>query len=93
MSVMRTTLSIDDRLLQRAKRHAAAQGVTLSRYVEVALQAQLSCTGRSRHPVELPVFTGTGLRPGISPSSNRALSEALDASRGRSTPDTRTDVS
>jgi hypothetical protein len=73
---MRTTVSIDDSLLERAKRRAAANGVTLGRFVEDALRRELAAAP-SAGAVDLPVHPGGALRPGIEPSSNRALYEAL----------------
>lgn len=78
---MRTTLSIDDALLQRAKAKAAQRGQTLGQYVEEAVRRDLVAPPRDSPVRPLPSFTrGTGLRPGIDPSSNRALHDALDAS-------------
>ncbi|WP_159500615.1 ribbon-helix-helix domain-containing protein [Microbacterium sp. 18062] len=79
---MRTTLSIDDALLDRAKQRAQQRGVTLGRYVEEALREHLSAPPRVGEPVSLPVFPGGRLRPGIDPSSNRALYDALDEPGG-----------
>lgn len=75
---MRTTVAIDDALLERAKKRAAERNLTLGRYVEEALREHLSAPARSAEPIELPVFPGGRLRPGIDPSSNRALYDALD---------------
>jgi hypothetical protein len=76
---MRTTLSISDELLTAAKRRAHARGQTLGQFVDTALQHELS-DSRPRGPAPpVPVFRGgTGPRPGIDLSSNRALLEALD---------------
>lgn len=76
---MRTTLAIDDSLLAAAKTRAAAAGQTLGSYVEEALRLRLTAPAPTARPVSLPVFTrGTGLAPGIDPSSNRSLYDALD---------------
>lgn len=77
---MRTTVSIEPALLERAKRRAAERGQTLGQYVESAVRRDL-VTPEPRTPApKLPVFTrGTGMRPGIDPSSNRAIYDALDA--------------
>ena len=78
---MRTTLAIDDALLQRAKRRAAERGQTLGQYVEDAVRRDLVSAAPQAVAPPLPVFTrGTGLRSGLNPSSNRALYDALDAS-------------
>ena len=78
---MRTTLAIDDRVLEHAKREAAAQGITLGRYVQEAIQAQLVAQAPQPSRVHLPVFDGTGLQPGVHPGSNRDMYEALDTSK------------
>ncbi len=76
---MRTTVAIDDHLLASAKRRARDLHVTLGQLVEQALRREI---GRPTEPAErpeIPVFTGgTGLRPGLDATSNRALIEALD---------------
>lgn len=79
MSIMRTTISVDDGLLRAAKRRAHRLGLTLGQLVEEALRRELA---RSRRPAERPVIpvfaAGTGLRPGVDATSTRALLEALD---------------
>lgn len=78
---MRTTLSIDDQLLEVAKKRAHRSGMTLGSYVEDALRRQLAAQSSPRARVDIPVFTrGTGMRPGIDAASNRSLFDALDAS-------------
>ncbi|MFD4421282.1 type II toxin-antitoxin system VapB family antitoxin [Agromyces sp. NPDC058484] len=77
---MRTTVNIDDNLLASAKRRAAARNLTLGEFVEEAVRQELIRESAARAPISLPVFTrGTGMRPGIDGSSNRALFDALDA--------------
>ena len=39
---MKTTLNLNDHILRRAKRRAARDGVTLTRFVEDALRARLT---------------------------------------------------
>lgn len=54
-SGMQTTLRLDDKLYRRAKATAAEQGVTLTRFIEEALQLRLE----KRPPVQildLPTF-------------------------------------
>jgi hypothetical protein len=78
---MRTTLSIEKALLERAKKRAAQRGQTLGQYVEDAVRRDLIAPESTTVAPTLPVFTrGTGMRPGLDPSSNRALYDALDAS-------------
>jgi hypothetical protein len=79
MSIVRTTLSISDELLAAAKRRASERGQTLGAFVDSALQRELNDTPPPRAGPPVPVFRGgTGPRPGIDLSSNRALLEALD---------------
>ena len=76
---MRTTLAIDDHVLTAAKRQAQLRHLTLGQLVEEALRRELSRRTDMRKPTAVPVFRrGTGLRPGIDPSSTRSLLEALD---------------
>jgi hypothetical protein len=76
---MRTTLSISDELLVAAKQRARERGQTLGQLVDTALQRELSEPLTRREAPVVPVFRGgTGPRPGIDLSSNRALLEALD---------------
>lgn len=79
MRIMRTTLSISDELLIAAKRRAHERGQTLGALVDAALQRELAATDAAPTGPPVPVFRGgTGPRPGIDLSSNRALLEALD---------------
>jgi hypothetical protein len=76
---MRTTISISDGLLAAAKRRARERGQTLGEVVDAALQRELSEARDRPDAPPVPVFRGgTGPRPGLDLSSNRALHEALD---------------
>lgn len=77
---MRTTISIDDHLLEAARTRARQQGMTLGQYLEDALRRQLSRRDdEDGSPMSIPVFTGgDGLRPGVDASSTRGLLEAMD---------------
>jgi Bacterial antitoxin of type II TA system, VapB len=76
---MRTTISISDELLAAAKQRARERGQTLGEVVDAALQRELSEPQPPREAPTVPVFRGgTGPRPGIDLTSNRALQEALD---------------
>lgn len=77
---MRTTVNIADELLTAARRRAQESGQTLGAVIEAALRCELATQrhGATERPA-VPVFRGgTGPRPGIDLSSNRALHEALD---------------
>jgi hypothetical protein len=76
---MRTTVSISDELLAAAKRRARERGQTLGEVVDAALRRELAATAEHGDRTPVPVFHGgSGPRPGIDLSSNRALHEALD---------------
>ena len=75
---MRTTVSVDDHLLDGAKRRARERGQTLGQFIEDALRRELVAPARGG-PTAIPVFRGEGgLSPGVDATSNRALHEALD---------------
>ncbi|MGH9261853.1 MAG: ribbon-helix-helix protein, CopG family, partial [Acidimicrobiales bacterium] len=81
LSIMRTTIAVDDNVLAAAKRRARERGVSLGAVIEDALRAALARGPDADRPA-IPVFRGgTGVRPGIDVTSNRALLEALDADR------------
>lgn len=76
---MRTTVSISDELLAAAKRRAQERGQTLGDIVDAALRRELGQPAQPGERPPVPVFRGgTGPRPGIDLTSNRALQEALD---------------
>ena len=75
---MRTTIAVDDHLLEGAKQRARERGQTLGQVIEDALRRELAKPARSE-PVEVPVFRGgNGPLPGVDLRSNRALRELLD---------------
>jgi hypothetical protein len=75
---MRTTVAVDDHLLDAAKRRARERGQTLGQVVEAALRRELAEPAAAA-PIEVPVFHGSGgPLPGIDLRSNRALRERLE---------------
>jgi hypothetical protein len=64
---MRTTVQLEDSLLQAAKRHAAETGTTLSAVLEHALRESLArhALRAKAPPIRLTTFKGSGLRPGV----------------------------
>lgn len=74
---MRTTLAINDRLLEQAKERARAAGLTLGAYVEEALRRDLANDRPARRPVRLTVSSASGGAPGVDLTSNRGLYEAM----------------
>ena len=76
---MRTTVSIPDDLLRDAKLAAAGAGRTLSDLVEDGLRLLMA---RRDPPADskptLPVFGGSGLRPGVDLEDKEGLAALLD---------------
>lgn len=81
---MRTTVRLDDSLLERARREAARRGTTLTALIEQGLRLTLAEPVRleERRRVELPVCNmGGGPLPGVDLDNSAAL---LDIMEGRS---------
>ena len=75
---MRTTVNIDDRLLEWAKGVAKEREVSLGDLVDEALQ-RLLMTPRDTEGPDLPVFQGGGgVMPGVDLTSNRSMFDAAD---------------
>lgn len=78
--MQRTTVRLEDGLLEQAKREAARRGQTLTKLIEEGLRLALS---RPKHPqrrkVKLTVSTsGGGLRPGVDLNNSAQLWDILD---------------
>jgi hypothetical protein len=75
---VRTTVNIDDRLLEWAKDVARQRELTLGDLLDEALQRLLMAPLHDEGP-DLPVFQGGGgVMPGIDLSSNQSMFDALD---------------
>ncbi|KQV06623.1 hypothetical protein [Leifsonia sp. Root112D2] len=56
---MKTTLNLPDALFAAAKQGAAAEGVTMTSFVESALRARIAASGQSSEAsVRLPTWRG-----------------------------------
>ncbi len=80
---MRTTVRLDDRLLDQARREADRRGVTLTSLVEKGLRLVLarSHAAAARPRVDLPACReGGGTLPGVDLDDSAAL---LDIAEGR----------
>lgn len=78
---MKTTLDLDDRLLERAKRLAAEQGTTLRAIVEDALRARLAPRpSRARAFQFAPPIVRGKRDPAVDVSDRQALYDYLDSS-------------
>jgi hypothetical protein len=78
---MRTTLSIHDALLRKAKEAAVARDVSLSVVVEEALRVTLGAKekGGRKRPRSLKTFRGDGVQPGVDLTSGASLLEAMES--------------
>jgi len=80
---MRTTITIDDALLELARRQARARRTTLGRVVEDALRVALAkpVAEQEPPPFELVTFRGDGVHEGIDLDRSSALIADEDVAR------------
>jgi hypothetical protein len=81
---MRTTVRLDDALMEQAKREAARRRETLTALIERGLRLVLaqSRTTPRRKRVVLPVCkVGGGVLPGVDLNDNSALLDAMENRR------------
>ena len=79
---MRTTISIEDSLLEKAKRISRERRCSLREVIEDALRAAFAKgykAGRSRTLAPLKTFKGSGIQPGIDLSSSSSLLDAMES--------------
>ena len=79
---MRTTISIEDSLLQKAKKISHERRCSLRQVIEDALRAAFAKdwkTIRSNSQRPLKTFKGSGIQPGIDLSSSPALLDAMES--------------
>lgn len=78
---MRTTVRLDERLLERARKEAERRGATLTSLIEEGLQLAL-CRPKNvpnRPQVKLPQCrAGGGTLPGVDLNDSAALLERMD---------------
>ena len=75
---MRTTVKIDDALLVEAKTRAARSGRTLNEVIEDALREAFARRDGAGRRVELPVFRGGRIMPGVDLDDSAALLDLMD---------------
>jgi hypothetical protein len=81
---MRTTVRLDDALLERARREAARRGLTLTALIDHGLRLVLARTKqpKARRRVALPVCkAGGGTLPGVDLEDSAALLDILEGRR------------
>ncbi len=81
---MRTTVRLDDQLLDRAKRYALEHGETLTAVLERALRELLARreAPKARTRAKLVTFKGRGLRPGVDLDDSASLMELMEHDDG-----------
>jgi hypothetical protein len=80
----RTTVRLDDLLLERAKREAARRGETVTALIEQGLRLALAQpkAARSRPKVVLPVSSAAGgVLPGVDLNDTAALIDIMEGRR------------
>lgn len=76
---MRTTVALDDELLEAAKNLARRRGQTLGEVLNAALRREITAVTPAAPGPQVPVVRGgRGPRPGLDLDSNRALVAAMD---------------
>jgi hypothetical protein len=76
---MRTTVRLDEHLLQQAKQRALDSGTTLTAVLEQALReslAQKPAAARSK-PLRLKTFRGNGVRAGVDLDDSASLLDLM----------------
>ena len=80
---MRTTIHIDDHLFAELKKAAADTGKTLTAIIQDALRESLRRRHANARPkVELPLFHGTGVMPGVDLNDSAALLDLMKERNG-----------
>jgi hypothetical protein len=78
---MRTTIRLDDEILQEAKSYALERGTTLTAVFEEALREMLARRRElagAHPPVDLPTFGGRGPRRGVDLHDSAALLSVME---------------
>jgi hypothetical protein len=81
---MRTTVRLDDRLLEQAKREAASRGETLTSLIEQGLRLSIAKrpASRKRSRVALPVSQARGgTLPGVDLNDSAQLHDIMEDRR------------
>jgi Arc/MetJ family transcription regulator len=74
---VRTTVNIDDQLLLEAKAMALRTRRSLGQVIDDALRRSVGVADTGSERIQLPVFGGSGLRPGVDLEDREALTEVL----------------
>ena len=82
---MRTTISLDDALLKKARRVALHRGISFNELVVTALRVELNRVPklRQKEKIALPTFRGHGLRLGVDLDNSASLEDVMNEAPGR----------
>jgi len=75
---MRTTLNLDDQLLNLAKHRAIEQGVSLSEVIENAMRQSFFKRSVERKAVRLKTSAGSGVKPGVDLDNGGSLLDIME---------------
>ena len=78
--VMRTTIRINDSLLQQLRKLALENNTTLNDLIEQAVREKLARIGRQKtnKQVKIITFKGNGLQPGVDLDDSSALLDLME---------------
>lgn len=77
---MRTTVRLNDALLERAKREAVRRGTTLTALMDQGLRLAIAPSKVKRlRRVVLPVWDSGGVLPGVDISNSAALLDVMES--------------
>ena len=80
---MKTTIEVQDDLLERSKRLAQQEGTTLRAVIEEGLRLALRARAqRHRQPFTVQPFVGDGLTPEFQPAGWERIREEIYRDRG-----------
>jgi len=75
---MRTTLNLDDQLLDIARHRAVEDKVPLARVIENALRESFSRPMASNKTIRLVTASGIGVKPGVGLDDGSGLLDIMD---------------
>ncbi len=79
---MRTTIRLDDKLLEQTKQYALTHGKTFTAIVEDALREKLMSRPKAKKkqpPVKLKTVRGKGVNAGIDLDDSASLLDVMDS--------------
>ncbi len=78
---MRTTIRLDDRLLEKAKKYALSHGTTFTAIVEDALREKLMerASAKKQPVVKLKTINGKGTHAGVDLDDSASLLDVMDS--------------